>query len=173
MLRSVCTTLALALVGCTPALAGPRPAGPDPRAPAALGSGGFVQRGEAAWYGGGFHGRLTASGEPFDLHGLTAAHRTLPFGTRVRVENLRNGRSVVVRITDRGPFTPRRIIDLSRGAAEQLDMIRMGIAPVRIQVLTWGKGKRHRPAAPPPPPPPPPPPADAEAAVIPPPAPVE
>jgi rare lipoprotein A len=166
MLSPVCPFLALALVACTPALAGPRPEGPPPP------SGGYVQRGEAAWYGGRFHGRLTASGERFDMHALTAAHRTLPFGTRVRVENLRNGRSVVVRITDRGPFTPRRIIDLSRGAAEQLDMIRSGVAPVRLQVLTWGKGKRRRP--PPPPPPPPPPAAEgAEAAIIPPPAPVE
>lgn len=165
MLRFLCPALGL-LVACTPALAGPRTGGPPPR------SGGFVQRGEAAWYGGKFHGRLTASGERFDMHALTAAHRTLPFGTRVRVENLRNGRSVVVRITDRGPFTPRRIIDLSRGAAEALDMIRSGVAPVRIQVLTWGKGKRRRPAAPPPPPPPPPPDA-AETAIIPPPAPVE
>jgi len=75
------------------------------------------KQGMASWYGPGFHGRRTASGETFNSSGLTAAHRYLPFGTRVRVTNLRNGRSVVVRINDRGPFSGGRVIDLSRGAA--------------------------------------------------------
>ncbi|MDA0699585.1 MAG: septal ring lytic transglycosylase RlpA family protein [bacterium] len=96
--------------------------------------------GLASWYGPGFAGRRTASGEVFDPSQLTAAHKTLPFGTRVRVTNLDNGRSVEVRITDRGPFKPNRVIDLSRGAAEAIDMVRSGIAPVRIEPLTPGMG---------------------------------
>ncbi len=92
-------------------------------------------RGYASWYGPGFHGRLSASGEPFNQYDLTAAHRTLPFGTRVRVTNLRNGSSVVVRINDRGPYHGNRIIDLSRAAARVLGLTRMGVAPVRVEVL--------------------------------------
>lgn len=80
----------------------------------------FVQEGLAVWYGPGFHGRRTASGEVYDMHALTAAHPTLPFGTRVRVTNLQNGRSVVVRINDRGPFGGRYIIDLSYAAARAI-----------------------------------------------------
>lgn len=96
--------------------------------------------GLASWYGPGFAGRRTASGEVFDPAQLTAAHRTLPFGTRVRVTNLANGRSVEVRITDRGPFKPDRIIDLSRGAAEALDMLRSGVARVRVEPIEPGVG---------------------------------
>lgn len=90
-----------------------------------------------SWYGvpDGFHGRMTASGEIFDAYGLTAAHRSLPFGTRVRVTNLNNGRNVVVRITDRGPFVGGRVIDLSQGAASRIGMISTGTAPVRLEVL--------------------------------------
>ncbi|HMB11997.1 septal ring lytic transglycosylase RlpA family protein [Saliniramus sp.] len=91
--------------------------------------------GPASWYGGKFHGRTTANGERFDMNQLTAAHRSLPFGTRVRVTNERNGRSVVVRINDRGPFVGNRIIDLSRGAAAAVGMVSSGIAPVRVDVL--------------------------------------
>lgn len=94
-----------------------------------------VLAGPASWYGGKFHGRLTANGERFDKFGLTAAHRTLPFGTQVRVTNERNGRSVVVRINDRGPFHGNRVIDLSRGAAEAVGMLGTGTAPVKIEVL--------------------------------------
>ncbi|MCS7000244.1 MAG: septal ring lytic transglycosylase RlpA family protein [Bacteroidota bacterium] len=90
------------------------------------------QRGLASYYHDDFHGRRTASGEVFRQDRLTAAHPTLPFGTRVHVRNLRNGRSVVVRITDRGPFVPGRIIDLSRAAAEHLGMLADGIAEVEI-----------------------------------------
>ena len=93
------------------------------------------QVGMASWYGGQFHGRTTASGEPFDMNAMTAAHRTLPFGTNVRVTNLDNGRSVVVRINDRGPYAKRRIIDLSRHAAEQLGFRKAGVAKVRVQVI--------------------------------------
>jgi rare lipoprotein A len=91
--------------------------------------------GPASWYGGKFHGRRTANGERFDMNELTAAHRSLPFGTRVRVTNERNGRSVVVRINDRGPFVGNRIIDLSRGAAAAVGMVSTGVAPVRVDVL--------------------------------------
>ena len=94
------------------------------------------ETGQASWYGGKHHGRPTASGEPFNQHALTAAHRSLPFGSRVQVTNLRNERRVVVRINDRGPFTRGRIIDLSRGAAQQLDMLRDGVVPVQLQLLS-------------------------------------
>ena len=93
------------------------------------------QTGQASWYGQKYHNRTTASGEIFDMGKLTAAHRTLPFNTVVRVENLKNGRTVDVRINDRGPFVSGRIIDLSRKAAEKLDMISDGVVPVRIQIL--------------------------------------
>lgn len=86
--------------------------------------------GSASWYGGQFHGRKTANGERYDMNELTAAHKTLPFGTRVRVENLATGQAVVVRINDRGPFAPGRVIDLSRAAAERIGLIRAGVAPV-------------------------------------------
>lgn len=90
-------------------------------------------QGTASYYGPGFHGRRTANGERFNMHGLTAAHRSLPFGTRLRVTNEKNGRSVVVRVNDRGPFHGRRIIDLSRGAASAIDMVDDGLARVRIE----------------------------------------
>lgn len=92
-------------------------------------------QGIASWYGPGFHGRKTASGERFNQNALTAAHRYLPFGTQVKVTNLRNGNSVVVRINDRGPFTGGRIIDLSAGAARLIGVKSSGIAPVSLQVL--------------------------------------
>jgi rare lipoprotein A len=91
--------------------------------------------GVASWYGAEFHGLPTASGEPFDMHGLTAAHRTLPLGSRARVTNLANGRSVVVRITDRGPHARRRMIDLSYGAANELAMVPAGSAEVEVVPL--------------------------------------
>lgn len=93
-------------------------------------SGVEIGRGTASWYGPGFRGRRTASGEPFDDSDLTAAHRTLPFGSRVLVRNVRNGREVVVRINDRGPWKRGRIIDLSRAAAAALDMLQAGEATV-------------------------------------------
>ena len=96
---------------------------------------GYRAEGTASYYGKAHHGKRTASGERFNLNALTAAHRTLPFGTRVKVTNLDNGRSVVVRINDRGPFRRGRIIDLSRAAAEQLNMLRSGTAPVRLESL--------------------------------------
>jgi rare lipoprotein A len=92
-------------------------------------------QGVASWYGHPHHGRLTASGRRFNMYELSAAHRTLPFGTRLRVTNLRNGRSVAVTITDRGPFVRQRMLDLSYAAARELDMIAPGTAPVRIEIL--------------------------------------
>jgi rare lipoprotein A len=93
------------------------------------------KQGMASWYGPGFHGRRTASGERFNAGDLTAAHRYLPFGTRVRVTNARTGRSVVVRINDRGPFSGGRVIDLSRGAAAAIGVFQSGVAPVLLEVL--------------------------------------
>ncbi|MDP8961026.1 MAG: septal ring lytic transglycosylase RlpA family protein [Actinomycetota bacterium] len=92
-------------------------------------------RGPASWYGPGFAGKATASGEVYDPSELTAAHRSLPFGTRVRVTNQRNGRSVVVRINDRGPFVGGRILDVSSAAADRLRMKGHGVVPVTVQVL--------------------------------------
>lgn len=94
-----------------------------------------VQLGIASWYGPGFHGRQTANGEIYDQDALTAAHPSLPFGTRVRVTSLDNGRAVDVRITDRGPFVGGRAIDLSRGAARVIGLIGPGIGPVRIEMM--------------------------------------
>ncbi|MEM6785024.1 MAG: septal ring lytic transglycosylase RlpA family protein [Bacteroidota bacterium] len=90
--------------------------------------------GEASYYGPGFEGNLTANGETFRMNGLTAAHRTLPFGSHVRVTNLRTGESVVVRINDRGPFVGDRVIDLSKGAARTIGMIQSGTAPVLLEL---------------------------------------
>lgn len=95
------------------------------------------REGIASWYGPGFHGQRTANGEIYNQNGLTAAHPMLPMGTRIRVTNLRNGRRVWVRINDRGPYKKNRILDLSRLAAERLDMIREGTAPVRVDVVRW------------------------------------
>jgi len=96
-------------------------------------SGKVIQSGRASWYGPGFHGRKTASGETFNTHELTAAHRTLPFGTKVRVVNQRTGRSVIVRINDRGPYAHGRVIDLSRASAQAIGL--SGIAPVVVAEL--------------------------------------
>jgi len=93
------------------------------------------EQGIASWYGHPFHGRPTASGEIYDMHDVTAAHRTLPFGTRVRVHDLDNGRDVEVRINDRGPFVEGRIIDLSNGAAKSMQMIGPGTAHVSLEIL--------------------------------------
>lgn len=100
------------------------------------GGGSAYQSGVASWYGGSFHGRKTANGETYDMWSLTAAHRSLPFGTRVRVTNTSNGDSVVVRINDRGPFVGGRVIDLSRAAADEIGMD--GLAHVKLTVLARG-----------------------------------
>lgn len=124
----LCILASLALAACgAPPKPGPR-TGPSPAS--------GVQRGMATFYGDEQHGGPTASGERFDKSKMTAAHRTLPFGTRVRVTNTRNGRSVEVRINDRGPYGKRgRIIDVSEAAARRLDMIEAGVVPVIVEVL--------------------------------------
>ncbi len=95
-----------------------------------------VQHGKASWYGKPFHGRLTAHGERYNMHAPTAAHKSLAFGTRVRVTNLDNGKHTVVQINDRGPFVKGRIIDLSYGAAKKIQMLQMGVARVKLEILS-------------------------------------
>jgi rare lipoprotein A len=96
---------------------------------------GMKERGIASWYGDDFHGWVTASGEIYDMHTLTAAHRTLPLGTIVRVTNVVNGRNVVIRINDRGPYVNGRILDLSYAAAKRLDMLHDGISAIQLEVV--------------------------------------
>lgn len=105
-------------------------------------SSGYWERGVASWYGPGFHKVRTSTGEPYDMYGMTAAHKTLPLPAYLRVTNLQNGRSIVVRVNDRGPFVGNRIIDLSYSAAAKLDMLRNGTAMVELRAID--------PAAPPP-----------------------
>lgn len=96
---------------------------------------GYDRTGIASWYGPKFHGKQTSNQEAYNMHSMTAAHKTLPFNTRVRVTNLSNGRSVIVRINDRGPFVGNRIIDLSYQAGVRLGMVKTGTVPVRVQAL--------------------------------------
>ena len=98
---------------------------------------GYKERGVASWYGKKFHGRKTSSQEPYDMYAMTAAHKTLPLPTYVRVRNLRNNKSIVVRVNDRGPFVDNRIIDLSYSAAIKLDMITSGTALVEVTALSY------------------------------------
>src|SRR6187401_1989258 len=108
---------------------------------------GFVERGTASWYGPGFHAASTSLGERYDMYAMTAAHKTLPIPAYAEVTNLRNGRKVVVRINDRGPFVGDRIIDLSYTAAAKLDMLLQGTAPVEVRVITArGPGSAAPPA---------------------------
>ena len=132
--RSILVSLAIAIlalvtVGC--ATTTRRPAAPDSAGPEP----GTRIDGLASWYGQQHQGRATASGEAFDMNKLTAAHRTLPFGTRLRVTNVDNGKSVVVRVNDRGPFAAGRILDVSLAAAKALGMVEAGVARVEIVVL--------------------------------------
>lgn len=99
----------------------------------------IFQQGIASWYGPGFHGRKTASGEPFDTTQLTAAHKFLKFDLIVKVTNIENNKSVIVRINDRGPVSPKRIIDLSQAAAKKIDIIDKGLAMVNIKILSESK----------------------------------
>lgn len=100
----------------------------------------MIQRGEASWYGPGLQGKRTASGDRFDQTELTAAHQTLPLGSKVKITNLKNGKTAEVEITDRGPFVQGRIIDVSKAAAEKLGMIGSGTVPVEIELLS-GSGR--------------------------------
>ncbi len=142
------TLCALALgAGCThsrprssrapapPPRPSPQPPSPKtPPTPAVPGS--YTEDGVASWYGVPYHGRRASNGEIYDMYKLTAAHRTLPFESVVRVTNLKNGRHTEVRINDRGPFVENRVIDLSLAAARELDMVTSGIAPVRLELLS-------------------------------------
>jgi rare lipoprotein A len=133
MWRSITLSLTLAaLAGCTTPSFRSTPSDDND---ADRYSGHYNESGEASYYGAKHQGKKTASGERFDQAQLTAAHRTLPFGTQVRVTNLDNNKSVVVRINDRGPFNRKRLIDISKSAAQQLDMLKTGTAPVRVQSL--------------------------------------
>ena len=96
----------------------------------------ILLRGTASWYGPGFHGRIAANGSVYNQHEMTAAHRSLPFGTKVRVINLKNGKSVLVTITDRGPYIGDRVIDMSYASASALGMVKDGIAKVEVRVVT-------------------------------------
>jgi len=101
---------------------------------------GYTEEGNASWYGVPFHGRHAANGEIYDMYKLTAAHRTLPFDSMVRVTNVSNGKSAVVRITDRGPFVENRIIDLSFAAAQQIESVGPGVVPIRLEVISAAGG---------------------------------
>lgn len=98
----------------------------------------FIEKGmvKASWYGPGFHGRITANGETYDQEGLTAAHKKLRFGTLLRLTNPKNGKSVIVRINDRGPYIPGRELDLSKGAARELELIEKGVARIKVEEVT-------------------------------------
>jgi len=129
-MKLIVTCLILLLISCFPAYGSERATKPHFTPPHR------VQYGLASWYGEREQGRQMACGEPFNEYAMVAAHRTLPLGTTVRVTNLRNGRSVVVQIMDRGPRIADRAIELSKAAAERLRFIRQGLAPVRISVLS-------------------------------------
>jgi rare lipoprotein A len=103
---------------------------------------GWQQVGTASWYGKDFHGKPTASGEIYNMYGYSAAHKTLPLGTRVRVTNMKNNRQIVVPINDRGPFVGRRIIDMSYGAARHLGMVKEGLAKVHVEVIQTSQNLR-------------------------------
>jgi rare lipoprotein A len=127
---------AVPVASATPALLAPqKPAGTEPAE---------MLRGIASWYGGVFNGRRTASGERFDMYAMTACHPTLPFGSVVRVVNLNNHQSVVVRITDRGYLFDGRVIDLSYGAAQKLAMTKPGLVLVELHVLSMGGSHRDK-----------------------------
>ena len=100
-----------------------------------------VYKGISSYYGPKFHGKLTANGEIFDMYGVTAAHKELPFNTTVRVTNENNGKSILIRINDRGPYVGNRILDCSFGAAKKLGFVGAGTAPVKIEVIEWGDGE--------------------------------
>jgi rare lipoprotein A len=125
--RRLAIVLCLTLAGC----AGSPPAPVEVAVPVAP----PVERGKASFYHGRFHGRLTANGERYDQEALTAAHRTLPFGTVVQVTNLTNGKSIVLRVNDRGPFVQGRVIDVSRRAARELGFLKAGVVDAEVQIL--------------------------------------
>ena len=105
---------------------------------------GDVFKGNASWYGPDFHGKLTSNGETYNMYDMTAAHKTLPMNTIVKVTNLRNGKTAVVRVNDRGPFIATRIIDLSNKAAHKIDMVGRGTAPVKIEILGFASKDKKK-----------------------------
>ena len=125
----------------------PPPHVPQPPPPSDRPKIGWIETGIASWYGVPYHGRKAANGETYDMNELTAAHRTLPFGSIVRVTNLSNGESVVLRITDRGPFIEGRIIDLSREGAKRIHLFVAGVAKVRVEVVAYGPARLSAPHA--------------------------
>lgn len=154
VLAAGCTTCEVATLPPIPPSAEPTPPPPKPKKAKPKGSyrlgdpyviggvtytpqedWGYAETGVASWYGAPFHGRLTANGEAYDQNELTAAHQTLPLPSIVRVTNMENGRSVVVRVNDRGPFITGRILDVSRRAAQLLKFHKKGTTPVRVEVL--------------------------------------
>lgn len=127
--------LILLCIGCASAPRYRRGTLPEPIQP----RGKYVETGWASWYGEPYHGQATSSGEIYDMNDMTAAHQRLPFGTMVRVKNLKNKKIAEVRINDRGPFKRNRIIDLSYAAAQAIGLVGPGSARVRIEVIKWGK----------------------------------
>lgn len=149
-LYGVCTLSVIFLLGCSPfAPSPPQPPPGHPKPYRVFGkwyqpipnSQGFQQRGVASWYGKPFHGRKTSSGEIYNMYAMTGAHKTLPLGTYVRVHNLDNNQTVVIKINDRGPFVRGRIIDLSLKAAKDIGLHSAGTAPVKITAIGAGKQK--------------------------------
>lgn len=144
-------TLALILAGCTstPRFTGRNDRTVPPAIPASLpsprtsseGKALLTLEGVASYYAHDFHGRKTSNGEVYDMYALTAAHRNLPFGTKILVTNLENNKEQIVRVNDRGPFHEDRIIDLSLGAARALGFEQKGTARVRLEIVEWGDGK--------------------------------
>ena len=152
MIRVLCSTATFLIVSCasTPRFAERGEQHSGDRKPAApieqpiqqkTGKILLTLEGIASFYANDFNGKQTSNGEIFDMNALTAAHRTFPFGTKVRVTNLENNKTVVVRVNDRGPFKEGRMMDLSMGAAKEIDLIRTGTARVRLEVLEWGNGQ--------------------------------
>jgi rare lipoprotein A (peptidoglycan hydrolase) len=143
LLFGICFLIFLSSCASSPRFTKDRFAEPkvNPSRPAAASTGGKATSytGIASYYAHDFHGKKTANGEAFDMHALTAAHRSFPFNTKVRVTNTENGKSCIVRVNDRGPFKLERIMDLSMGAAEALDMMKSGTATVTLEVLEWGE----------------------------------
>jgi len=132
---ALCGSFAILLAGC---VSSPRYTFSQPQTDESDVKQSGIEEGMASYYADEFNGRHTSNGEIYDMHKLTAAHRTLPFNTKVRVTNTQSGRAVVVRINDRGPFKDNRIIDVSLAAAQALELIGTGTAPVRLEVLEFG-----------------------------------
>src|SRR5438132_12150775 len=130
------TPVPLPPVPQAPEKAAPAPAPQTHEEAAPAGKPATIQVGMASWYGPGFRGQETASGETFDQHALTAAHRTLPLGTEAKVTNLETGQSVIVKINDRGPYVQGRHLDLSQAAAKQIGLTKTGVAKVKIETKT-------------------------------------